>query len=200
MSLPARYSRDRDPAPDSVALGALVQRMALGDEDALGALYDVTSRWVYGIATKILSDAGAAEEVTLDVYNQAWMRAATFNSKRGQVHTWLLAMARSRSIDRLRSRARSQSLETSLEPQVNSAMDPRPDPSVEAMLSERGTRVRKALSDLSLEHREVIELAFFHGLSHGRIAAHLALPLGTVKTRIRAGVRTLAERLAEDEA
>jgi RNA polymerase sigma-70 factor (ECF subfamily) len=178
-----------------------VQRVAAGEDTALAELYDASSAFVYGLALRILADAAAAEEVTLDVYHQAWQQAHRFDPRRGPAHTWLLAIARSRSIDRLRSRDASRQRSVPLAAAARSAEDPRPDPQAQAMLADRGARVRRALQSVAPEQREVIELAFFGGLSHGQISAKLELPLGTVKTRIRSGMRRLAEALPfEDEA
>lgn len=198
----ARASTPHPRDPRSVGLGPLVRRVAAGEEAALAELYDASSAFVYGLALRILADSSAAEEVTLDVYHQAWQQADRFDPKRGQAHTWLLTMTRTRAIDRLRSRTNLCQHPVQLdEAEALSTEDPRPDPQAQAMLADRRARVRRALDVVSPEQREVIELAFFSGLSHGQISSRLELPLGTVKTRIRSGIRRLAEALpSENEA
>ncbi len=191
MSCPARHSQ---PPPD--ALGDLLRRVTAGDEPALATLYDATARYVYGLALRVLDDAGAAEEVTLDVYQHIWTRADQFDRQRGSAHGWILAIARNRAIDRRRARAAADRRDAQLTEQGSDPMDPRPDPHTRAMLADRGERVLRAMDSLSAEQRAVIELAFFAGESHGQIATRLRLPLGTVKTRIRCGIRHLARLLA----
>jgi RNA polymerase sigma-70 factor (ECF subfamily) len=184
---------DRTHRPDAWA--PLVQRMATRDEAALAALYDASSAQVYGLAVRILADAAAAEEIALDTFHQAWQRAGQFDVRRGNARSWLLTIARNRAIDRLRSQAQDARRETPLEEVNVHPLDPRPDPQAAAIAVDRGATVRRALASLGGDQREVIELAFFQGLSHGQIAQRLSQPLGTVKTRIRLGIRHLAAAL-----
>ena len=171
-----------------------VSQVAQGDESALARLYDASSRLVYGLALRILGEAGAAEEVTLDVYLQVWRQADRFDAARGRVSTWLMTMARSRAIDKLRARpqelSESETLEVVVETQ--SAV---PGPEQSAALAQQQAQVRKALERLSGEQRQAIELAFFSGLSQSEIALKLNEPLGTIKTRIRNGMLKLRELL-----
>jgi len=168
----------------------MIQSVAFGDQQALASLYDATSRTVYGLLLRILSDTGAAEEVLLDVYTQAWRQAASFDEGRGTPMAWLATIARSRAIDRLRrgraEREHTEPLET-VERSAASVDD------VEGNVRERETRavVLAALAELSPEQREVIELAYYGGYSHSEIAAAKGLPLGTVKTRTRLGMSRL---------
>lgn len=198
MTLEARSTTPRRYGPETGLIGML-QRMATGEEAALAEFYDAAGPCVYGLAVRILHDAAAAEEVTLDIFYQAWHQAGRFDARRGSAKAWLMTIARNRAIDRLRSRQESQRREASLEGEARRIMDPRPGPQTEAMLADHGARVRRALAELSAEQREVIELAFFEGLSHGQIAQRLGNPLGTVKTRIRLGIRHLAEKLLPEE-
>lgn len=180
-------ARDQD-------LASLIRRVADGDQPALSTLLDQTSRLVFGLALKILGDRPTAEEVMLDVYTQVWRQAASYDRSRGAPLAWILTIARSRAIDRLRSskhdRLGSEPIETlsdlsasSLNPEENTA------------ISERKKLVRSALRTLAAEQREVIELAYFAGLSHSEIALKLGQPLGTVKTRVRLGMMKLREFL-----
>ncbi|MBM3801442.1 MAG: sigma-70 family RNA polymerase sigma factor [Acidimicrobiia bacterium] len=127
-----------------------VAQIARGDEPVLASLYDASSRLVYGLALRILGDAGAAEEVTLDVYLQVWRQATRFDPARGKVSTWLLAMARSRAIDRLRARphevAQGETLEVLAE-----ARSEKPGPEESAAITQQEAQVRRALDALSVE-------------------------------------------------
>ena len=177
---------------------ALIHCVAGGDQTALAQLYDQTSRLVYGLALRILGDAGAAEEATLDVYLQVWRQAYLFDAARGNPVAWLMTLARSRAIDRLRSSARARRQEEPLEAAAQTA-DAACDPEQDAFVAERQRLIQAALDQLGPEQREVITVAYFSDLSHTEIAAHLGLPLGTVKTRIRLGMARLRDYLREFE-
>ncbi len=173
---------------------ALIRAIANGDQAALSTLYDATSRLVFGLALRVLNDRETAEEVMLDVFTQVWRQAATYDLHRGSPMAWLMTLARSRAIDRLRSgwqeQQRKQPLEAAGEARSH---DSSPEEATE--ISERRKLVRKALGTISTEQRELIELAFYGGLSHSEIALQTNLPLGTVKTRIRLGMLKLREML-----
>jgi RNA polymerase sigma-70 factor, ECF subfamily len=168
--------------------------VAAGDQLALADLYDATSRAVYGLLLRILADPGAAEEVLLDVYTQAWRQARSYSAERGSPLAWLTTIARSRAIDRLRrgrhERGRSEPLEA-----VAGLAAAGATAEEDVTARERGALVRAALAALPPEQREVIELAYYGGLSHSEIAAERGLPLGTVKTRTRLGLSRLRETL-----
>lgn len=172
-----------------------VRKAALGDEGALGTLYDESSGLVYSVALRILGRPEDAEEVTLDVYSQVWRSAGTFDAARGSVPAWLITMARSRAIDRLRSHDKRVRFEELNDPPPDaSASGPNPE---EATYSrQQQVLVESALGSLSPEQREVIRLAYFSGLSHSELAERLGLPVGTVKTRIRLGMMKLRESLS----
>ncbi|HXG67855.1 MAG TPA: sigma-70 family RNA polymerase sigma factor [Blastocatellia bacterium] len=171
----------------------LIQKIADGDQSALSALYDATSRLVFGLILRIVGDRSTAEEVLLDVYTQVWRQAAQYDTKRGAPLSWLMTIARSRAIDRFRSGRQDQlkdPLETAGEVRANSM-----NPEEATASSERQELVREALNSLSPEQREVIELAYYSGLSHSEIALKLNQPLGTVKTRTRLAMIKLREML-----
>jgi RNA polymerase sigma-70 factor, ECF subfamily len=173
-----------------------LERSAGGDQGAFALLYDASRRLVYATALRILGDPADAEEVTLDVYLQVWRNAKDYVDHRGTVVAWLLMLARSRAIDRLRSRAsRTRREEPFQEFAQFRSTDPAPDHEIE--LSQRRRRVVSALDTLPPEQREVIELAFFSGLTHTELAAQLNQPLGTVKTRVRQGMMKIRELLVE---
>jgi RNA polymerase sigma-70 factor (ECF subfamily) len=173
---------------------ALIARCAQGDQSALALLYDATAAHVNGLALRILADREMAEEVTGDVYLQVWRSARTYDAERGTPLAWLLTLARSRAIDRLRACAGDRRQTAPLELGLD-AESPEPGPEEGSSLAQRGRFVRTALSHLGTEQREAIELAFFSGLSHSEIADTLGTPLGTVKTRIRLGMGRLRELL-----
>lgn len=173
---------------------ALLGHVADGDQSALTRLYDATSRLVFGLVVRILSDRSAAEEVLLDVYTQVWRQASTYDSKRGAPLAWIMTIARSRAIDRLRSGKQEQLHKEPLD-NVGELRSKAQSPEEATEISERQKIVRAALDTLSAEQREVIELAYFSGLSHSEIALRLGQPLGTVKTRTRLGMMKLRELL-----
>ena len=172
----------------------LIRSMAAGDQSALATLYDTTSRLVFGLVLRILADRATAEEVLLDVYSQVWRQAALYDTKRGAPLAWLLTIARSRAIDRLRSGRIDQQSKEPLDAVGELTADTQ-SPEEATAISERRKLVRAALQALSPEQREVIELAYYSGLSHSEIAAQLGQPLGTVKTRTRLGMLKLREAL-----
>jgi len=172
----------------------LVRRIAAGDAAALSELYDLSSRYVFGICLKVLRNSADAEEVTLDVYTQAWRQAARFDADRGEPLAWLLMLARSRAIDRLRARGGVRRHEEDIE-KVRVFASPLIDPESGSALAERASTVRAALAGLPAEQREVIELAYFQGLTHTEIAERLAQPLGTAKSRIRLALQRLRQTL-----
>lgn len=172
----------------------LVRKIAEGDQSALATLYDSTNRLVYGLILRVLNDAGAAEEVLLDVYTQVWRQAAAYDSSRGAPLAWLTTIARSRAIDRLRSGWQDQRRKEPLDA-IGDAASVDANPEETTVAAERKRLVREALAQLTPEQREVIELAYYSGLSHSEIAAKLNQPLGTVKTRTRLGMMKLKEAL-----
>ena len=181
-------------APDFSAhdreLSGLIAKTAQGDEIALGSLYDQTCSHVYGLALRVLNDPTMAEEVTLDVYMQVWRQASQFNQQRGKPIVWLAVLTRSRAIDRLRvgqqERERREPLDV-----VTEEIDTDSNPEESTVYSEQCRFVQQALASLASEQRQVIEMAYFGGLSQSEIATQLGEPLGTVKTRIRLGMNKL---------
>jgi RNA polymerase sigma-70 factor (ECF subfamily) len=174
---------------------SLVRRVATGDQSALAALYDATNRLIYSLVLRVLGDMSSAEEVLIDVYTQVWRQAASYDANRGAPLAWMATIARSRAIDRLRSgwqdQRRKEPLDVLGDTPTNAA-----SPEESAAISERQKLVREALNLLTFEQRQVIELAYYSGLSHSEIAEKLNQPLGTVKTRTRLGLMKLREALA----
>lgn len=176
-------------------LAALIRRVAAGEETALAELYDRTSSLVHAVARRVLMDQSAAEEITIDVYTQVWRQAANYDESRGSVVSWLSTLARSRAIDRLRSTATHRQRSEALN-EVIELVDPNHSPEELSSLSERRRIVQRAMSEITEEQREAIEVAFFQGLTHSEVANKLGQPLGTIKTRIRTGMLRLRELLA----
>jgi RNA polymerase sigma-70 factor (ECF subfamily) len=180
---------------DRSADQAAVARMARGEGDAVAELYDRHARPIYSLALRILGDATEAEDVVQDVFAQAWRQASRYSASRGAVAAWLLTLARSRAIDRLRSR-RARPAGVSDDRVADRLADVRPTADVQVLSSEQVARVRAALDELPLLQRAAIELAYFEGLTHAEIADRLEQPLGTVKTRIRLAMLKLRDVLA----
>lgn len=180
-------TRDQDWA-------ALITRVADGDQSALTTLYDSTNRLVFGLILRVVTDRSNAEEVLLDVYTQVWRQASTYDSLRGAPLAWLMTIARTRGIDRLRSGKHEHQHKESLDA-IGEVTSSTASPEADSVTSERRQLVRAALESLSAEQREVIELAYYSGLSHSEIALRLGQPLGTVKTRTRLGMMKLRDML-----
>ena len=173
---------------------ALVGRMVCGDQWALAALYDATATRVHGLVARIVGDDGIAEEVTGDVYFQAWIQAGRYDAGRGSPLAWLLAIARSRAIDRIRVGVAARTTHDPIE--VLRLPCERPGPEDVYAIDQRRRQVRAALATLPPDQRQAVELAYYEGLSHTEIAERLGDPLGTVKTRIRVGMHKLHEALS----
>ncbi len=184
-----RVSVDRAGA--SVALCTLLARIANGDQEAVAVLYDLTSSTVNALAMRILRNPEDAEEIVLEVYTKVWRIADRFDPARGSPLAWLIAMARSAALDRLRSRGRTATETLNERPNLPAAS------STEGLWRSERIALQRAIAGIPAEQRQALELAFFEGLTHQELAEQLSLPLGTVKTRIRLGlarVRKTMER------
>jgi RNA polymerase sigma-70 factor, ECF subfamily len=175
----------------------LMWRLRGRDEDALAALYDRHSRVAYGLAIRLLKDPAAAEEVVQDAFLTLWRRAAAYAPDRASVRCWLLVIVRSRAIDRLRPASfRAVQVPIDDEPQLAALSDTWRS----ASDSMRRSAVRSALTRLPGEQCQILEWAYFGGLSQTEIAERSGLPLGTVKSRTRLGLERLRSLLAESIA
>src|ERR671916_1023585 len=181
-----------EPGPGDDELIAAVAR---GDQPALLALYDRYGRMGYGLAYRILGDAGAAEEAVQDAYLRLWRRAATFDASRGNARSWLLTIVHHCAIDLLRRRAGAAPVVAGLDAMADRRSVPDAWSEVSGRLE--SDRVRTAVETLPGEQRRAIEMAFFDGLTHREIAERDGLPLGTVKGRMRLGLKRLSSLLAE---
>ena len=175
--------------------GELLSMIQQQDRGALEALYDKYGGAVYSLAMRMLSDTGAAQEVTQDTFFNVWRRASSYHSQRGKVTSWLFSIAHHRTIDELRRRRRVQSQVQDGVDLTNKPSEGADDPVAYATAQYERSQLKDALHTLRVEQREVVELAYFGGLTHSEIAKHLDQPLGTVKTRMRLGLRKLREAL-----
>jgi len=168
----------------------LIAKIALGDESAFLELYDRYATRVHGLSLRILNDSMLAEEATQDTFLKLWSRARDYLAERGPFLPWLLTIARRVALDRLRLESRRPSLSDSNDP--DQAWQNLPD--VDSITDEsRWRSLYFAVQNLHSDQRKVIELAYYQGLSQSEIAEVLSLPLGTVKTRLRAAMERLRE-------
>jgi RNA polymerase sigma-70 factor (ECF subfamily) len=179
-------SIDMNPLTDM----QLLQRISQRDEDALLKLHERYANLVFSVALRVVNDNQTAEEVTQDTFMRLWNRALSYDPQKGKFITWLLTMTRHIAIDAIRSRQRR-------EPRAGMLyMDE--DPALwENILSDGSNDLRRTLEgvlrNLPGDQRDLIEMAYFFGLSHSEIAEERNIPLGTVKTRIRLGMQKLRQ-------
>jgi RNA polymerase sigma-70 factor (ECF subfamily) len=173
----------------------LLEALRQGQVKALRMLYDRYARLVYGLAYKVLGNAEEAEDVTQDIFLTLWHRN-TYNPNRGSLSSFLATMTRSRAIDKLRSRGSRLRFLQRMQGVVQSQA-PAVTPMEQASLGERSQRVRDALDSLPDSERQIIEIAYYEGLSQSEIAKRLNIPLGTVKTRSRQGLIKLRQTLQD---
>ncbi|MEP6959220.1 MAG: sigma-70 family RNA polymerase sigma factor [Nitrospirota bacterium] len=173
----------------------LIAKTAQGDHEAFSRLYDQSSPQIYGLILRMVNHPQIAEEVAMDVYVQVWKQAQSYDVNRGTAMGWLLAIARTRAIDQLRSGKLKRTSSTRIEDIAKVAFVGA-SPEEQSSERQRADLVRKALASLPFEQRESLILAYFDGYSQSEISVKLGLPLGTVKTRIRVGMMKLRTVLA----
>lgn len=181
------------PQPDQVSDVSLLHAVARSDEAALSFLYARYRLILFGLLLRILSSREEAEDILQEVFVQVWRRAADFDELRGRPFTWLVTLARSRAIDRLRLLRARDRLATAA---ALDAPEETSDAVLDAFRAEQREIVSEALSQLPEEQRRALVLAYFEGLTQTEIAARLGSPLGTVKTRMRSGMIKLRELLS----
>ena len=163
--------------------------MKSGDQSALAELYDRYSSVVYAVALRVLGDTGAAEDILQEVFLQLWRNPGAFDSARGSLGAWLAVITRNRAIDSLRRRKP----ETDIEDVIVSVA---PDLAGAADRSRVAEKIRGVLGSMPTAQSSALEMAYFEGMSHSEIATKTGEPLGTIKTRIRAGLMSLRKAFA----
>lgn len=186
---------NRGTASASNRWSLLVMRIAVGDSGALSDFYDEASRYVNAIALRILRDPEEAEEITLDVFQQVWRLASSYNPDRCAVASWLGMMTRSRALDRWRTLQTRRRFLAPEQPEGVDFVSPEAGADTVLAATQQQTQLRQAMTSLPEEQRNMIAMAFWEGLSHSEVASRTGLPLGTVKTRIRLGIIKLKEAL-----
>jgi RNA polymerase sigma-70 factor (ECF subfamily) len=186
------------PSSDPVDL-ALLQRIVARDANALADLYDRHSPLLFGLILRILRDRAEAEEILQEVFVRVWTRAELYDPRLGGPTPWLVRLARNCAIDRLRARrVREGAGGVAFDESVAHPARPGSDiqtPETAVVEAQRRGKVMDALAGLPAEQRRLIEAAFFEGYTHSELAKRFGLPLGTVKTRIRAGMLAMRQRL-----
>ncbi|MES2593995.1 MAG: sigma-70 family RNA polymerase sigma factor [Verrucomicrobiota bacterium] len=194
MSL-ATDIKDGFPGPTDAEL---LHQMSCGEESAFGTFYDRHATLLYSIAIKVVGDLQEAEEVLQDGLRQVWERAGLYDASLGQPLSWAVVITRNKAIDRLRAKMRRSDGMARLAAEALTDLPADPaDGAVNHPCEGAVARLRGALATLPREQTAAIELAFFNGMSQTEVAAHLGIPLGTVKARIRRGMITLRDALED---
>ncbi|MBV8278290.1 MAG: sigma-70 family RNA polymerase sigma factor [Verrucomicrobia bacterium] len=171
----------------------LVRRIAQGDQVAFALFYDRFSPVLYGMAFRMMNNRGDAEDVLQESMAYIWRKAHAFDSSRRSAFAWVTMIVRNKAIDKLRARRRGERLQERVKGSSDLSSDRDDTSALEPLFREQRGRVRSALSQISPDQREALELSYFSGLTHEEIAAQLGTPLGTVKARIRRGVLRLRQ-------
>ena len=177
---------------------SLIQQIAMQNRDAFSQFYDRYSPLLYSLAMRMLRVQSDAEDLLQEVFVQIWRQAQSYSAERGSPEAWILNIARSRAIDKIRSiRRMEKSFVLTGDPASAESSD---NVETSAVESESKLAMNSALANLPESQRRVLELAYFDGLTQSEIAGRLAEPLGTIKTRMRAGIHRLREILATQAA
>jgi len=182
----AVHAADGDPE--------LVQRLQRRDPQALGELYDRYGRIVFSLILRIVRDAGTAEDLVQETFLRVWNRVQGFDAEKGAIAPWLLAVARNRAIDYLRSVAGRERNALEFEETDHPALYV--DMEGDILTSDQARVISGALKKLNANQRQVIELAYFEGLSQSEMAERMGQPLGTIKTWVRTALKNLRDDLA----
>lgn len=176
----------------------LISSVQTGDGQAFSTLYDRHSRAAFSLAYRMMGERHAAEDLAQDAFLKVWRGAASYRSERGSVRTWILSIVHNRGIDQLRSQASRRRTQERVE-----ATAARSQPSEAFAESWRNTQreqVRRALETLPHEQLKILELAYFSGYTHVEISELLGLPLGTVKGRMRLGLKKIRDHFDSRDA
>jgi RNA polymerase sigma-70 factor (ECF subfamily) len=195
----------RDVSPDETGYSGLddeelMQRLAYRDLVAFRALYDRYGNLVYSAALRVVRDPQIAEDMVQEIFLRIWRKPESYVAQRGRFVTWLTSVTRNRAVDEVRSRGRRFRHETASpeEQERELPASEQDDPALTAELSDQRRLILAALKQIPSEQREIIELAYFVGLTQQEIADLLSQPLGTVKTRIRLGMQKLRAALTPE--
>jgi RNA polymerase sigma-70 factor (ECF subfamily) len=185
-------SRDVDETVP-VSLGDILSRVAEGDQDAFGELYDQIAPRVLGLVRRLLKDFAQSEEVTQEIFLEIWQNATRYDPNKGGASTWILTIAHRRAVDRIRSSQSTRDRDTRIgirdfQTEYDSVSE-----TVEVTIESE--RVKKAMSRLTELQRQAVSLAYYGGYSHSEVATMLSVPIGTVKTRLRDGMIRLRDEL-----
>jgi RNA polymerase sigma-70 factor, ECF subfamily len=186
-------SGDASPEGTGTPLAELLRRSARGDEQSFAALYDLTARRLYGLVLRVIRDPAQADEVTQEVYLQAWRTASRYDEQKGSALSWLMTLAHRRAVDRVRAAEAASRQDTTYHQRTQ--VVPHDATAEAAETSIEARRVRTALTELTTVQREALELAYFGGYTHTEVATMLDLPVGTAKTRIRDGLIRLRDAM-----
>ncbi len=185
------------PTPDETSDEAVLAAIQQRDDAALGELYDRYGRLAFGLAYRILGERGVAEDVVQEAFLSVWRRASSFQAGRGSARSWLMSIVHNAAIDRRRGRYRREQSDVQLDDVAYRVETDADDTFTVVAAGIAADQVRVALDELPLEQRQAIDLAYFGGLTHQEIAERTATPLGTVKSRMRLGLRKLRTLLSE---
>lgn len=193
MAEPVKGPADRDVRPSQWERTTR-DRLIAGEEAALNEIYDQFASSVYGLALRVIGDARAAEDVAQDVFVCVWERPDAFDPERGSLRTWLGTLAHRRAVDHVRRE------EARRRRAVKEASRSQTAPDVEemAMALVTAERVRAALATLPDDQRRAIQLAYFGGKTYRQVAEVLGIPEGTAKSRLRLGLRRIADALDDE--
>lgn len=186
----SRTSREQHKLRD------LISRISGGDEDAMRTFYKQTVKLVYGMALRVISNTHEAEEVALEVFMQVWKNASNYNPELSEPLTWLLMITKRRAFDRKRNISRKLITDETFDENLAGTED---NAEVAYVAEQKREIVRKALGLLSQKQRRVIELSYYHQMSHGEIAESLDMPLGSVKSTIRVAMVKLRNIIKRTE-
>lgn len=176
----------------------LLSAICRGEESALEVLYERYHRYAYALACRIVRDPLASEDIVQDAFLSIWRKASSYQAQHGSVQSWVQAIVRHRAIDKIRASAHREYQWTPL--QAENEQDPpseQPDVWEQAWQSEQHRIIHEVMVQIPSEQREVIELAYFGGLTHAEISEQCQIPLGTVKGRMRLGLQKMKTLLAE---
>jgi RNA polymerase sigma factor (sigma-70 family) len=192
MQDPVRPTPRARPDRDRALLAQALHDVAAGDRSALEDVYRRTSVKLFGVCLRILPDRSLAEDVLQEIYLAVWTRAGTFDSRRGSAMTWLITLARNRSVDRLRSGGGNRTAPIEL---AESVHDDHPDAFAAMAASEEERRMATCMAGLDRTDAGLLNAAFFGGATYSELAERAAAPLGTIKSRIRRALLKLRECL-----